>query len=214
MFEKDAPRSVALEHALSDGPGGVRVWSERAQLTLRDAPARPSAQLSASTLEGPALASFRELVRSRNAYSVRLPSELGEPGSAAVVASVPACALAAAAFAERLAVQLDTAGHVVSLSYTLGGGAPGGGARSAAECAELAEKVRAPRGVGARARAPPPDARAPRADARVPRAPRTPPPRAVRAHPRTRPPTHPRPGCPAARRARACPAAPCSCPRA
>ncbi|KAJ1620049.1 hypothetical protein T492DRAFT_889336, partial [Pavlovales sp. CCMP2436] len=126
----DEGLTVALEHALSDGPDGARVWSKRSTLTYREASryaglmtgSAATITLTPAAFSEAEAAAFKQLVAEGSAYSIRLPSILSQPNSPPVVASVPACALARARFAERLSLQLDTTAHVVSLGYALRGG--------------------------------------------------------------------------------------------
>lgn len=116
-----------MEHALSVGADGERVWSKRGTMTYRESSryaslqtGQPGAvQLEAAQLDGPALEAFGRLVAEGGAYSVRIPSVLGEPASAPVVASVPACALLRAGFAELFTLRGDGRRSVGSLTYAL-----------------------------------------------------------------------------------------------
>jgi hypothetical protein len=147
--------TLVMEHALADAERGERVWTKRATLVYRDASQFvsyqsgqvASVQLGPAALEGAEAEAFKQLIEQGGAYSIRIPSVLTDPASPPVVASVPACALLRSGFKETLALQIDVAGHVVSLGYTVKDGV--------AECAPGTWQVTAaaptPSSPGARA---------------------------------------------------------------
>jgi hypothetical protein len=73
--------------------------------------------VSSATIEGDELTNFNKLVELGGLYRIQVPSNVSDPQSPPVMASVRACALAASNFHERMQVYADEHGLIRNVVY-------------------------------------------------------------------------------------------------
>eukprot|EP00286_Rhodomonas_abbreviata_P021299 CAMPEP_0181312804 /NCGR_PEP_ID=MMETSP1101-20121128/13895_1 /TAXON_ID=46948 /ORGANISM="Rhodomonas abbreviata, Strain Caron Lab Isolate" /LENGTH=241 /DNA_ID=CAMNT_0023419685 /DNA_START=164 /DNA_END=885 /DNA_ORIENTATION=+ len=116
----ESKSTVLMEHSL----GGNDEFKPRCKLTY-SAPRHGgsksrrtvSVHIEQTTFSAADLQRLQELSDAGKHYKIRVPSDVSDPDSPKVVASVPACLLIASDFHEMLRVHVDQFGHLRSLWY-------------------------------------------------------------------------------------------------
>eukprot|EP00960_Hanusia_phi_P054809 762781-Hanusia_phi.AAC.12 len=111
---------IDLEHMLSEQDGFV----PRSKLTYTGPKSgslrtkrHVSVHVQQATLSSEDMVKFQKLIDSHGFYKLRVQSDVNDPKSEKVMASLPACLLAASNFHEMLRFHVDQHGHIRSIWY-------------------------------------------------------------------------------------------------
>ena len=115
-FFADTGASAALEHSF-----GGRAFSTRSKLFYQTFAKGGSmvARVSQAKLGGDDLDAVQALAKSGGWYTLQLPSQLDDPSSPPVSASISACALVASKFQEQLHLTMGAKNRLIALSYVV-----------------------------------------------------------------------------------------------